>query len=215
MSVSSFVTGDKFVIRIVKHLQTNPDRKWANSYEFEANIAGSEDELLNVGTDYVNFEKAIHATAVTFDRLLISTWEADSVPYDPTAFISIPISGNGLKVTAADLEPLNMCLSVARVPQFGRFGHLFYRGFLQEVEVVSPAGKPTLVNRAAVQTDIDTAVDSSSISETFAPGGSGPLVLSMINKDGTQVRNVVGFSVQGVSSLPLDHAWFNRTPPSS
>jgi len=210
MSVSDFAADDLFILRIIKHLGTNPDRKWANSYEFRAVGAGSESDLLVMAQAFVEFEAALHGTAVQFDRFLISTWEADSVPYDPAAFIASTVSAVGTKVMASDIEPLNMVLSVTRVATTGRFGHLFYRGVLQEVEVVSPAGKPTLVNRAAIQTDIDTALGDSSADQYLGPEVGAPFKMVMVNKDGTQVRPVAGLFAQGVSSVPLDHAWFNR-----
>jgi len=211
MSVSDFGADDLFILRIVKHLATNPDRQWANSYEFRAVGAGSESDLLAMAQAFVSFESELHGTAVHFDRFLVSTWEADSVPYDPAAFIAVSLSDVGQKVMASDIEPLNMVLSVTRVATTGRFGHLFFRGVLQEVEVVSPAGKPTLVNRSAIQTDIDNALGAGDAALYIGPEPGPPFKLVMVNKDGTQVRPVAGLFAQGVSAVPLDHAWFNRS----
>jgi len=33
----------------------------------------------------------------------------------------------------------------------------------------------------------------------------------LVNADGDQVRPVIGLSVVGVTQMPVDHAWYNRS----
>lgn len=214
MSVLAINLGDKFVYRITKSLGTNPDRKWANTYEFVGIGAGTEGDLLDLGEVLVNFEIQMHHGSVVFDRLLISTWAPDSVPYDPTAFISSTLTASGGRGGLADLRPLTDCLSVTRQAASGRFGHIFYRGFLLEDDSSAPAGKSVLNNRATLQTNMDAAITSTGLADYIGPDARLALKLCMISKDGSQVRDVINLRVQGVSSLPLDHAWFNRTSPT-
>lgn len=211
MTVDAFVTGDRFVLRVIKHHVFSPLRKWANSYEFEAIGAGSEPELLALGLKTVNFEIALHSVAVEFERLIISTWEADSVPYNPAAFISTTLTGVGTRSTSGDLLGLHNTLAIARPAASGRFGHLFYRGFLVEADVEAPAGTTVLTAKSAVQTEVEAALSSSSLGDTLVGGGDPTFTMVLINKAGTNVRPVQEFLVQGVSQLPVDHAWFNRT----
>jgi hypothetical protein len=213
MSVVSFVADDRFTIRIVKALATNPDNRWANSYEAVASDASTTGDLVALTNAIVAFEKSIHQNGVQFLSALISTWEPDSVPYDPESFYTLPLTGTGGVGVVSDIEPLNTCLSVARVASSGRTGHLFYRGVLQEGDVESPSGKAALVDRDGFQDTIDGAITSTSLDDWFGPTDTSTLHLVMISASGGQVRRVLNFRVQGVSTVPTDHAWFNRGNP--
>jgi hypothetical protein len=107
-----------------------------------------------------------------------------------------------------------MALAVTRQAQSGRFGHLFYRGHLGEGDVTSPAGIPTLALPDDIQDIIDGALTSTDLGDSLGVTPSGAFGMVMISKDGSQVRPVTGLRAQGVSSVPLDHAWFNRTAPA-
>lgn len=211
MSVLSYSSDALFTIRVVKSLLTNPDNAWVNNYEVQARVAGSEDELLAVATRIVAFEKAFHHVSVTFNRLLISTWAPDSKPYDPAAFISSTLTGNGIRSTGADPMALQSCFSVARVCASGRIGHLFYRGVLCEDDTYSPAGKSVLNNKALLQTALDTALGTSGFEDNIGAGADGALGLVMVGKTTAAVRTVIGLVAVGVAGVPNDHAWYNRS----
>lgn len=213
MPVISFEADDLFVIRITKYLSSNPDRKWANSYEFRATAGGNSDALLALGTALSVFESSMHHSSVTFDRILISTWEPDSVPYNPASFISSTLTLTGARGGLADLMSLNNCLNVTRQAASGRFGHIFYRGFLLEDDVSAPAGKSVLNDRPGIQDDMDGAIASSGLGDYIGTAPAAEIQLVMISADGTNIRVVNNLRVSGVSVLPLDHAWFNRTTP--
>lgn len=211
MSVLSYDAADLFVIRTIKSLQTNPANKWANSYEFRAKTPGSEDELLNLGTILINFEARLARDVVNFDRILISTWSPDSRPYDPETFISSTVTAVGEVDTAGTELGLNNCMSVARMASSGRFGHLFYRGYLVESDVQAPAGKTVLTDRTGQQAVLVGALASSGLDDYVGAAGVGGLEMVLISKLGSQVRPIIQLRVQGVSAVPTDHAWFNRT----
>lgn len=211
MSVLSAEIGDKFVVRVFKHHENNPDNLWTNSYEGIATTPDSGDALLNWALAIVAFEKALHMTPIQFDRFTISTWEADSVPYDPEAFMSVSITGSGATGEVNGMMPLNTTFSVARVATSGRFGHLFYRGALDNAETAQPAGKLILLDADETQERIDNALTSSSLSDYLGVAPDSNPAICMISADGSQVRNVVGLVAAGVTTLPTDHAWFNRT----
>lgn len=213
MSVLSFGEEDLFVVRTIKSLTTNPNNKWANSYEFVSTAVGTETTLLTLATAVIEFEATLSLSTVRFDRVTVSTWAADSVPYNPETFISTTVTAEGEVTPATDQLPLNQCMSVARVAASGRFGHLFYRGLLVEGDVTAPAGIQVLVNRPGKQTDVEAALASSGLAEYIGTSHTAELVLCMISKDGFQVRIVEELLVQGVSTIPQDHAWFNRTSP--
>lgn len=211
MTVLDYDGNAKFIVRIIKSHANNPSDQWVNSYELHSLDPGTGTELVAAANIIVAFEKLMHKNVVNFIRLTISTWEADSVPYDPESFISSTISGMGNIGVVTGIRPLNECLSLTRVVTSGRFGHIFYRGALDDNEVFSPAGKLVFVDGDEMQTRVDSAVTAAGIDELFLTGSSS-LQLALIDKTGANKRHVVGLFASGISSLPLDHAWFNRTP---
>lgn len=214
MSVLEFLDGDMFILRTIKKLAANPENKWANSYEFVAHANGDSGLLITLASAVVLFEQTMSLSTVLFDHAIISTWEADSVPYDPASFISIPLTGGGANIPATDPLPLSQCLSVARVPTSGRYGHIFYRGWLKEGDVSAPAGIPILGDQASLQSDLDDALTSSEFLSYFIEDNATGIHFAMIPANGESSRVVQSMVISGVSQLPLDHAWFNRTTPS-
>jgi hypothetical protein len=214
MTVSSYIADDKFILRIIKSLAANPDNQWANSYEFVATTPGTEAELLTLIEVAVLFEQQMHGTVVNFVQAIVSTWEEDSVPYNPETFVSSPLSQVGLRSFGSNPVALDQTMSITRVCATGRFGHIFWRGALEEGDVSAPAGKSILTNKVSTQASLDTAISESAFSDYLGSPAAGPFQLVMISKDGSQVRPVIGLIAQGVSSVPNDHAWFNRTTPT-
>ena len=106
---------------------------------------------------------------------------------------------------------LNQCLSVARVCATGRFGHLFYRGCLYESDVEAPAGKTILSDRGLFQTYLDEQLSTSTASDLLPSGSFPNLRLVMIKDNPDTARLVTFLKVQGVSTVPMDHTWYNRT----
>lgn len=211
MSVLTYDAEALFNIRVIKCFTANPDNAWVNNYEVQAHIAGSEDELLACATKIVDFERLLHHSAVSFLRLLISTWAPDSVPYDPSAFISSTLTGVGERAPAGQPVSVNDCLSVARVCASGRLGHLFYRGVLLDGDFSAPAGKNVLTNKVAMQSFIDASLVGSDFEEHLGAAGLASIGLVMVGKTTAAVRNVLGLVTVGVASVPSDHAWYNRS----
>lgn len=215
MSVATFDAEDLFIVRVKKNLLANPDNSWVNNYELQASTSGSTDELLGAALKIVDFERQLHYAGVRFSQLSISTWEPDSKPYNPSSFISSPMSTVGLRVVSGDPLPLNQAWGITRVAQYGRFGHLFLRGSLIEGDVTAPSGKQVFSNLSSIATELDDAITTSLLSDLFGDAARSTLQLVMVNKTGTQIRPLVGFSAGGISAVPQDHAWFNRTTPAT
>lgn len=211
MPVTSFEAEALFTIRIIKHHNLNPDRHFSNTYELRATAGGDEGDLLDAGLRLVEFERAMSVTTTVFDRLLISTWGEDSVPYDPAVFISSSLTVNGTRTIGGDVQPLTTVLSIARVCATGRFGHLFLRNALLESDTQSPAGKAVLVDRPTTQGQLDLAITTSDISDYLGMAPTGSMGMVLVSADGSSVRAVVGLGVVGVTQMPVDHAWYNRS----
>jgi len=215
MTVLDFADGDLFIFRTIKYLSTNPSNKWVNSYEFAADEAGDAAVLLALATALVTYESILHATTVTFDRVVISTWEADSFPYDPETFMSVPLTQAGTRpVTSEEVEPLGMAWRVNRQASSGRFGNIFYRGALFENEVTATAGIPVLSSPGDMEDILADALDTSTLETFMGSSPSGGLHMVLINATGSQVRPILSLVSSGVSLIKQDHMWFNRTPPS-
>jgi len=212
MPITTFVTNDRFVIRIIKHHSANPSKPWGNTYEVLASSSGNLADINGLVSVLVLFEQTIHLGFVEFDRATASTWEEDSVPYDPDAFAVYDLSGPGVRGGSSPFAPLTTCLSVVRSPTSGRQGHIFYRGVLAQGDLASPSGINVLDDPGAWDTELQAAIVSSELEGYLGLGAAGPLALCMVNRTGTNTRLVMGLAVGGVSELPTDHAWFNRTP---
>lgn len=213
MSVVDFVASDLFIVRVVKYLLTNPNNRWVNSYEFTALADGDTAALITLANVVVLFEANIHSELVAFDRVIVSTWVPDSVPYDPTAFVTLPLTQVGLRSSVPnEVEPLGMAWRINRVPVSGRVGNLFYRGALYENEVDSPAGIPKLSTPVTMQTIVTDARTDSGLDDYLGPTASGGFAMSMIDATGSVVRLVTSLLSDGVSLIKQDHQWFNRTP---
>ncbi len=213
MSVLTFAVNDLFVARIKKNHVSNPSRSWQNSYEFVANSAGSLSDLAAMADTLLNFEAQIHNTFTHFEQVTVSTWAADSKPYDPDAFLTLPVSLNGLRDTTGELEPLNVCWSVSRSAFSGRAGHVFFRGVLAQADTQAPSGILQLTDPSAMSALLSDARIDSSLTGYLGTAPEAPLSMALINKNGTNIRTVQTLTSVGVSLLPVDHAWFNRTSP--
>jgi len=214
MSMIDFEVNDLFILRIIKSYTTNPSREWSNSYEFVANSAGGIGVWDALISSFVTYEQTLHNTFTAFIRATVSTWQPDSVPYDPDNFISQDLTGNGTRDTTGELEPITTTLDVKRISQVGRQGHIFYRGVLSQADTSAPSGITILGDPTALQAELDAAVAAGGIEGNLIGGPGVDLQLAMINKTGTQIRAVNNLKIGGVSQLPVDHAWFNRTPSS-
>jgi hypothetical protein len=211
MSVVAFDEGDLFTVVVEKSLHSNPNLTFRNSYEFQAQEAGSTENLITMGEALVAFEKAMTLETADFVELRIATWEPDSSPYNPATFLALPLTGTGDRTLGEGEEvALNVCLSVARVPQSGRFGHIFYRDALKKPDIIAPSGDWIFEDQDAYDTLLAGALTSSGIDGYL--DGSQVLRMVMVDKDGTFIRSVLVLSPQGISTLPTKHKWFNRTP---
>lgn len=212
MPVTTFVADDLFTVRVFKQHINNPDRVWANNYEFKAKGGGGASDVAALLAATYEFELAFHTIYVRLIRVSASTWEADSVPYDPLSFMSIPLNDLGtISETGEDLVALNTCMRVNRVPESGRFGQLYYRGCLFENDIEAPSGANVMHPGSGAESAFEAAIASGSMADILT-GSDATWDMVMVNSDGTQVRRVNALLLAGVSTVPMNHTWFNRTP---
>jgi hypothetical protein len=213
MSVIDPPVGVPFIIRIYKGWGSAQARSWANSYELiQSGGAPSENGLRDAAAALIDYERDFHLSDIYFDRCTVSTWTPDSRPYDPEAFVTIPIGANGRSVAGlgGDAESpcdLRVCLKVAYGARSGRQGFRLYRGCLRERDVFTVGG--------------DYAISPGNvISQTFSQakmGNLNPLLLSdsgLPYKLGLRAvghtRLVTAVGVAGVTIKKMNNRYFDK-----
>jgi hypothetical protein len=217
MSVIEPVVREGFVFTLTKALIANPAIRWRNTYEafFDEDSNPSSSALEDLAAALLEFEKIIHLSGVQFVQTTISTWAADSKPYDPESFITIPHAADTVgQRTIGASQPLDLTAAfyVRRQVPTGRQGKLFYRGVLGENDVEAPAGVMRLSSVSGMQTLIDGALNSSDLSQYLYPTATGMLMLSMTSEPvpGNPIhRQVMNLLAAGATRVSGDHRWYN------
>jgi hypothetical protein len=208
MTVTNITQNEIFTVRIYKRYG---ELFWANNYEVQAaqDAPFAQTAIIDLVDRLVALERQLHIPIVTFDRAVVSTYVRDSVPYNPDAFTTIPLSGQGQNDLGQG-EPVSLehCLFVRRVTQAGRSGKLLYRGCLTE-------GGVTTVDFRAVITPGFTATLQGRLNTWFASWlqqSLWRLVLASGNEQ-LNVREVQGLTlVQKVTLKQVGNAYFDRAP---
>jgi len=147
MTLANITQGTVLTVRVFKQYV---GYGWANNYEVEAvqditNVAVSLEALV---TRLVALERPLHLTAVIIDRVTVSTYVPDSLPYNPNTLATFPISTSGTRTATGEVLPLELCLFVRRNVVLGRDGRLLYRGCLTETDMAATAFRPLLTTSA-------------------------------------------------------------------
>lgn len=128
--LTSIQSGTLFSARTFKRLGQTV---WANTYELIFNGATPPTDvyqyLQQIAGVIALAEANIHSANIILDRVVISSVEPDSVPYNPETFavFTYNIQCDGF-VPALPILPLTFCVLVKKAVQFGRSGNLLYRG---------------------------------------------------------------------------------------
>ena len=141
MSLSTILQGEVFTVRSYKQYV---GFAWANNYEVEAtqDIPNPSTELEFLANRIVELEKNLHISGITIDRVTISTYVPDSLPYNPNNVATFPFSVFATRQAPSEVLPLELCLFVRRNVDFGRDGRLLYRGCLHEGDMSAAAFRP-------------------------------------------------------------------------
>jgi len=183
---------------------------WANNYEIQAttNITNPEVSLQQVADRIVTLERNLHLSAVIIDRVTISSYAPDSLPYNPDALATFPYSVFATRNQGGEFLPLEMCLFVRRNTGFGRDGRLLYRGCLTEVDMNATGFRPLLTQ--------STVSSLQSIINTWAQQGLGSefvLVMASGVPNPTSIRGVVGLQVsEKIVVKKVNNRYFRRRP---
>jgi len=157
---------DQDEVLTVRTYKTVPGAQiaWANTYELIVDDPSQDanevtTRLNNLRNAFVTLERGLLNVAYTLDRIIISSYVADSRPYDPYTFASFTVSLPGQFSSPGNpLVPLQLCVLVKRLTNFGRQGNILYRGIVTRNETtVTPSG--TVVSAARVSA-IETALNT-------------------------------------------------------
>lgn len=108
---------------------------WVNTYELlyeGASAPADAYTYLDAVADAISVaESNIHSNKVYLDRVVISSVEPDSVPYNPSTFAVFSYNFACTGITGIHtLLPLSFCVLVKKLVNFGRAGNILYRGAL-------------------------------------------------------------------------------------
>ncbi len=210
MTVTNISNGEIFTVRSYKRSQ---GLIWANNYEVRANqdVAFAQTAIADLVNRIVNLERRLHPNTVTIDRVVVSTYQRDSVPYNPEAFTTIPIELTGNATLSGDPMPIEYCVFVRRVVQSGRTGKLLYRGCLAEGQVETQGLRAVLTTTH--QNDVQNALNEWYGTVWLVSGNPFDLVLAS-GDENLNVRLVQGLTaVRKITIKQAGNAYFDRANP--
>jgi len=130
---------------------------WANTYELivdnpSQDVGEVATRLFNLRGAFVTLERGLLNVAYVLDRIIISSYVADSQPYNPFTFASYTIGLPGQFTSGTNpLVPLQLCVLAKRLVDFGRQGSLLFRGIVTRNETtVTPTGTIISANRISL-----------------------------------------------------------------
>jgi hypothetical protein len=208
MTVTNITQNELFTVRVYKRYGSHV---WANNYEIRArqDIPFAQTAILDLVNALTNLERPIYPTYIRIDRAVVSTYQPDSIPYNPDNFTTVPVNVLGQVNFQGDPMPLEYCLFVRRVTASGRPGKLLYRGVFEEGTVstadLRPIVTPTRLNQL-----------QGHFSSWFSGflSNNNPFELVMASgQENLQVRLVQGLAVsQSIVLKQVGNAYFDRAP---
>lgn len=152
MGVYKMVLNKRFVF--------DPSDTFVSTYEFTTDTPISS----VAGKDLIQAvclaEAIVLAAQVEFTSGVISTWIADSEPYNPDNLIVKALSGTGLRAAAEDaMADRNLVYKITREPEFGKAGVVNLRGALLDTDVQTEGAHSILVGDSPLNSFDGTAFD--------------------------------------------------------
>lgn len=211
MSVAEPTLLERFTLRIRKTHTSNPGIAWYNTYELQVIEEIDLPDLKTMCQNVVEFESMLHRPSTKFESYTISTHAPDGEPYNPSSFVTVPLTNTGGNGTGLDqAAPLHICWRVAVNTPTGRLGFRLYRNCLSEGDITAPAGLPVLENPAGMASLLATAITDAPIDGMISGGGS-PVHLVLIGRLGG-IRFVENLTSAGITVKKLNNRYFDRIP---
>lgn len=145
-------------LRAIMYYDVRPSETWTSNLEFdyEGSLEGAAVELAAVNMASGLAQCLLNN--VVIDRVVASTWESDSSPYDPANVRTIPIGISGERAFLGT-SPVDddLTLFIRKAVASGRTGKIMLRGCMTLADLDSDSGSWTLDSLA--QTYLEGAVD--------------------------------------------------------
>lgn len=170
---------------------------WANRYEATASLGGTFTDLSVIADAFQAFAVNMLVEPFWVDHIVISSYEKDGEPYNPDNLYVQPVGLRGARSFGTGVLPLTNVLHIRKTVARGRVGHLFLRGYLTEDDIISD--QLSGVVRLSSPTVVQTAVSTSFANLQTALGAGNSLALISGPGAGTNVREVDGMIVAGLS----------------
>lgn len=200
--------GEIVTARVIKSHTLNPSLKWANTYEVRLSDFASTAEAVSVLSTILTFEQKIHNELTLIEYGTISTWVADSEPYDANEFVRLNANVLGQRLLGVQQpEDLRVCLRMSVGAATGRTGYRLYRNVLFRGEIHAPAGIDTFVDSGAVSSFLAGAVSDSLFSDLVNSEASIP---HLVLHSATSSRAVGSLGVAGITVKALNNKYFDR-----
>jgi len=214
MSMLSVLDQDEVLTVRTYKILPNSQVAWANTYELIVDDPSQDrNEVITrlnaVKNALVAMERGLLGTPYVLDRIIISTYVPDGVPYNPYTFVSYPINLFGTYNTPpAFVLPLQLCTLVKRSVAFGRQGSLLFRGIVNSNDADTGAGGTVirggrLNGIASILSTFLNAVRQQGFDLVMARGENAVEI-------GT-LRRVTGFDVKpNMTYKKLNNRYFDR-----
>jgi len=203
-------TTEAFTFRTRKSIITQPSKIWYNTYEARFFGSPATEQLDQLAEGLAVYEQNMLLNVYKVDTVSIGTWAEDSHPYNPLSFITQTKNKEGIRPvgigTPADLRTT---LYIKRVPEAGRVGRIFLRGFLLVGDLTSSSGEWALADFSAIEDLHNSALGESEI-HTWWVTGESLLKLSLIGESGL-TREIEDFQLGGTTQVKLNHKYFNHS----
>lgn len=191
--------------------------KWANRYEVVGS-AVSVEGLTTMANAIATAEKNIHSNFVEFISAVVSTWAPEPTGYNPTASMTIPLTGAGLRAPSqAIMLDLDCVYHVAFQTATGRNGRRFYRGCVAESDVEATANIRWRISAAsdlAAGAAVFVAFRNALLPYLNAGAETNKIAIITEDKNAPSVirfrRNVTDVVPAGVIVNRRNHAYFDR-----
>lgn len=202
-----------YIIRVRKSWGArDPERSWVNTYE--VSYDGAIGDLSATANAIANGERILHLAEVQFLSATISTWQPDSVPYNPLTFKTVELEQVGLRASAGvSAMDSNVCLLVKMMTALGRNGRRFYRGCLSEADVqIGGDAKFTLTPGSPLTGNGGSAWETfNTFMQPFTTAGTGPVKICLVGNGvgGVLSRAVEEMQVGGVVVNRRNHRYYD------
>jgi hypothetical protein len=206
MPIDAVQSGEVFTVRTYKNFA---GFGWANTYEVQAAVEpiNSITAIEALASSFVSLEQQIHLIGVVIDRVVVSTYIPDGLPYNPSSFTTIPFSVQGQRLAPAEVLPLELALFVRRNAAVGRDGRLLYRGCLMETDMSAASFRPLLTSSAV---NTFQTIFGTWLTTTF-PNSQWNIVLARGRPNPTNVRQVVNLQVsEKIAVKKLNNRYYDR-----